>query len=104
MKTLTLMNDVQVLREITDDISYAILRSTIDGSKTVSQLCLENNTPPSSTYKKIKRLRRLGLLGVERIDIDEKGRKLILYRSMIDSAEISLTKDGISLEFRKNGT
>ena len=45
------------------------------------QICYENKLPLSSTYKKIRKLYYDGLVSVEKIDIDGKGRKVVFYKS-----------------------
>jgi predicted transcriptional regulator len=58
------------LTEIPDNTECKIIMSITNISKTVSQICRENNLPQSSTYKKIKRLLNAGLITIERVNID----------------------------------
>jgi hypothetical protein len=44
----------------------------------------------------------IGLITVEGIDIDSKGKKVLLYRSKIKSLMFNLKGDSISLELDKN--
>jgi predicted transcriptional regulator len=81
------------LVEIPDKTGCKIIMSVTNTSKTVYQISRENNLPQSSTYKKIKRLLNLGLIAIERVNIDEKGKRVIFYRSKIRSLEINL-QDG----------
>ena len=87
------------LVEITDKTGCKIIMSVTNISKTVSQISSENNLPQSSAYKKIKRLLNLGLITIERINIDEKGKRVIFYRSKIKSLEINLQAGDVFMRY-----
>lgn len=91
-----------ILKELFDGFSYKIVMSTIEDSKTVFEICEENDLPISSTYKKIKKLKDLGLLFIDRIVINEKGKKIVFYKSKIQSVELILNKKQVLLQFKKN--
>ncbi|HJT47095.1 MAG TPA: ArsR family transcriptional regulator [Nitrososphaeraceae archaeon] len=78
------------LPEIPDKTDCNIILSVTNNPKTVSQICRENNLPQSSTYKKIKKLLNTGLITIERVNIDDKGKRVILYKSKAKSLEINL--------------
>jgi predicted methyltransferase len=91
-----------LLKELFDGFSYKIVMSTIEDSKTVFEICKENDMPISSTYKKIKKLKDLGLLFIDRIVINEKGKKVVFYKSKIQSVELILNEKQVLLQFKKN--
>jgi predicted methyltransferase len=91
-----------LLKELFDGFSYKIVMSTIEDSKTVFEICKDNDLPISSTYKKIKKLKDLGLLFIDRIVINEKGKKVVFYKSKIQSVELILNKKQVLLQFKKN--
>lgn len=91
-----------LLQEMVDGISHRIVMSTIDSAKTAAQISAENALPLSSTYKKIKKLQDVGILFVERIDLDGKGKKVVYYRSRVKSMEFNLSRDQVLLQFEKN--
>jgi predicted transcriptional regulator len=93
---------IPLLKELFDGFSYKILLSVMDKPKTVFQICDENHVPVSSTYKKIKKLRNMGLLVVDSIIINEKGKKVIFYKSKIRSIELVLDKQNVILQLKKN--
>ena len=95
-------NPSVLLKELFDGFSYKIVMSTIEDSKTVFEICKENDLPISSTYKKIKKLKDLGLLFIDRIVINEKGKKVVFYKSKIQSVELMLNKKQVVLQFKKN--
>jgi predicted methyltransferase len=93
---------IPLVQDIVDETTCKIILSTIDVSKTVFQICDENKIPISSTYKKIRKLQHAGLIFIEKIQIDDRGKKVIFYKSKIKTLEFSLKKDGILLQLHKN--
>jgi predicted transcriptional regulator len=68
-------------------------------SKTVPHICRENDLPQSSTYKRIKRLLKTGLITIERVNIDGKGKRVIFYRSKVKSLEINLQAGDVLMKY-----
>ena len=91
-----------LLQELVDGVSHRIVMSTIDSAKTAAQVSAENSLPLSSTYKKIRKLQNVGILFVEKIDLDGKGKKVVYYRSKVKSMEFNLSRDQILLQFERN--
>ena len=91
-----------LLKELFNGFSYKILLSTIDESKTVFQICNENDIAISSTYKKIRRLKDSGILSIDKIVINEKGKKVVFYKSKIQSIELMLNNQGVIWQLKKN--
>jgi predicted transcriptional regulator len=87
------------LADIPDKTECKIIMSITNISRTVSQICCENNLPQSSTYKKIKRLLSAGLITIERFSIDEKGKRVVFYRSKIKSLEINLQGGDVFMKY-----
>jgi predicted methyltransferase len=93
---------IPILQDIIDESALKIISSIIDIEKNVFQICYENKLPLSSTYKKIRKLNNDGLVSVGKIDIDNKGRKVVFYKSKIKSLDFNLKKDGILLQFDRS--
>lgn len=93
---------IEMLREIADKTTYRIIVAIIHSPKTAAQICAENKLPQSSTYKRIRKLQEEGLITIEKINIDSKGKKVVLYRSKIKSLVFNLKANMISLQFNKN--
>ena len=93
---------IEMLREIADKTTYRIIIAIIHSPKTAAQICAENKLPVSSTYKRIRKLYEASLITIERINIDSKGKKVVLYKSKIKSLVFNLKGDMISLQFDKN--
>ncbi|MGN6708448.1 MAG: winged helix-turn-helix domain-containing protein [Candidatus Nitrosocosmicus sp.] len=93
---------ISILKELLDKHSYKILLSIVDESKTVFQICNEISVPTSSTYKKIKKLKDVGLLIVDKIEINDNGKKVFFYKSKIRSIELTLNRKQFILQFKRN--
>jgi predicted transcriptional regulator len=93
---------IEMLREIADKTTYRIIIAIIHSPKTAAQICAENKLPQSSTYKRIRKLQEEGLITIEKISIDSKGKKVVLYRSKIKSLVFNLKANMKSLQFNKN--
>jgi predicted transcriptional regulator len=91
---------IEMLREIAT--TYRIIISIIHSPKTAAQICAENKLPQSSTYKRIRKLQEEGLITIEKININSKGKKVVLYRSKIKSLAFNLKANMMSLQFNKN--
>jgi predicted transcriptional regulator len=106
MKAKVLVYDYQEalprLQVLADVVSHKIILSTIEEAKTAQQIASENGLPVSSTYKKIKWLQRMDILRIERISLDENGKRVLYYKSRVKSLEFSLCKAGSLLQLEKN--
>lgn len=90
---------IALCKLLSTPVAYSTLVSLFNGSKSVADICLENKTPVSSTYKTIKDMQRLDLVGVEQVLIDDHGKRITLYRSKIKTLKIILDKDGIEIDY-----
>ena len=91
------------LQVLADTVSHKIILSTIEEAKSAQQIASENELPLSSTYKKIKRLQTMDILCVERISLDDTGKRVLYYKSKVKSVEFSLRKVGSLLQLERNG-
>jgi predicted transcriptional regulator len=90
---------LRTVRELTDSVSYQIIMSISDYAKPVVEISVQNKIPLSSTYKKIKRLTKHGLVQADKIVVDEAGKKVILYRSKIRGMRIDVEQGNINIKF-----
>ena len=90
------------LQVLADIVSHKIILSTIDIAKTAQQIALENKLPVSSTYKKIRRLYQMDLLYIDKVSIDDTGKKVLFYKSKVKSLEFYLKKGACLLQLEKN--
>ena len=85
------------LNSILENDTYKIILSVIEHSKTVYQIHKDISLPLSSLYKRIKKLEDLGVLSIDKITINAKGRKLIFYKSKIKNLTFNLNEKEVSL-------
>jgi predicted transcriptional regulator len=95
VKDYGIRNDISLLHEVSDDLAYCIILSIIDSAKAATQISMENKIPLSSTYKKLKKLQKCGLVRIERISIDATGKKALLYKSKITKIEFKMEREGL---------
>jgi predicted transcriptional regulator len=93
---------IPLLQDIIDELALKIISSTIESAKNVFQICYDKKIPPSSTYKKIRKLQQAGLVSIEKIKTDGSGRKVTFYRSTIKSLDFNLKKESILLQLEQN--
>jgi predicted transcriptional regulator len=90
-------NTVSFLNTILENDTYKIILSVIEHSKTVYQIHEEISLPLSSIYKRIRKLEDLGVISIDKITINAKGRKLIYYKSKIKNLTFHLNEKDVSL-------
>lgn len=88
---------ITFLNNILENDTYKIILSVIENSKTVYQMHKETSLPLSSIYKRIKKLEDLGIISIEKISINNKGRKSIFYKSKIKNITFKLNEKDVSL-------
>ena len=103
---LVALNDsriaIPLLQNIIDENTLKIISSIIDAPKNVFQICYDNKIPLSSTYRKIRKLQQEGLVSIEKIEVDGKGKRVALYMSKIKSLGFNLKKESVLLQFEQN--
>ena len=90
-------NTISFLSNIIENDTYKIILSVMESSKTVYQIHEETSLPLSSIYKRIKKLEDIGIISIEKITINNKGRKLIFYKSKIKNLTFKLNEKDASL-------
>jgi predicted transcriptional regulator len=90
-ETISFLNNILV------NETYKIILSVIENSKTVYQMHKETSLPLSSIYKRIIKLEDLGIISIEKIIINKKGRKLIYYKSKIKNLTFKLNEKDVRL-------
>ena len=88
---------ITFLNNILENDTYKIVLSIMVNSKTVYEIHEETSLPLSSIYKRIKKLEDLGVISIEKISINNKGRKLIFYKSKIKNLTFKLNEKDVSL-------
>jgi hypothetical protein len=89
--------EILLIHEISDDVAYRIITSISDSAKDAISISMENKIPLSSTYKKIKKLQKYGVVRICRSEMDGSGKKVLLYRSNIAGFEFKIERGGSQL-------
>jgi predicted transcriptional regulator len=79
-------------------VAYKILISLFNDSKSVAELSAENKLPVSSAYKAVRDLQKLELVVIDRIVVDDKGKRIAIYKANVSSLTIFLNRDGSRIE------
>ena len=88
---------ISFLNSILENDTYEIILLLMKKSKTVYQIHDETNLPLSSIYKRIKKLENIGIISIDRIHINSRGRKTIFYKSKLRSLNFRLNENDIDL-------
>ena len=88
---------ISFLNSILENDTYEIILLLMKKSKTVYQIHDEINLPLSSIYKRIKKLENMGIVAIDKIHINSRGRKSIFYKSKLRSINFRLNENDIDL-------
>ena len=91
-----------ILNALLDEYSRKILDSTIDKSKSITEIIREQNIPMTSTYRRVKLLVDSKLIKVERSMVTEDGKRYYLYLSSIKNASITYDEGELIVEITPN--
>jgi len=70
-----------MMEALSDEFSRRILGCAIKKGRTIGEIYVEQGIPPSTCYKRIKRLVESGVMVVERMIVPPTGKKYAVYRS-----------------------
>ena len=82
MDRSSIENDISLIHEISDEMAFRIITSIRDSPKPATQISIENNIPLSSTYKKIKKLQKYGVVRIHRSEIDESVKEYYFTKAI----------------------
>ena len=91
-----------IVNALLDEYSRKILNSTIDKSKSITEIIREQNIPMTSTYRRVKLLVDSKLIKVERSMVTEDGKRYYLYLSSIKNASIKYDEGKLIVEITPN--
>ena len=81
----------RVIEALTTTCSHAVLFSIVNVEKDVVEIASELQISLSTTYKSLTNLEKLSLVEIQRFKITDDGKKIKMYRSRIEKADISTT-------------
>ncbi|NSL76602.1 MAG: helix-turn-helix transcriptional regulator [Thaumarchaeota archaeon] len=91
-----------ILNALLDEYSRKIIDSTINKSKSITEIIREQNIPMTSTYRRVKLLVDSKLIKVERSMVTEDGKRYYLYLSSIKNASITYNEGELIVEITPN--
>ena len=59
-----------------------------------------NEIPQSTLYRKLHELEEIGLVGIQRTAITSEGKRVDLYRSLLEQLNVELKEDTLRIDVR----
>ena len=91
-----------ILTALADPEAVSIINSTMNQSKSVSDIIKETNMPHTTAYRKIKWLVDEKLLVVDKILINDEGKKYSLFHSVFRSIIVKYENNKILIDAEEN--
>ena len=91
-----------ILTALADPEAVSIINSTMDQSKSVSDIIRETNIPHTTAYRKIKWLVDEKLLVVDKVLINDEGKKYSLFHSIFRSIIVKYENNKIVIDAEQN--
>jgi DNA-binding IclR family transcriptional regulator len=71
-----------------------------DAPHSAQEILAANRIPQSTLYRKIHELQDLGLLGIQRTAITPEGKRVDLYRSLLEELKVDLQGTELRIQAR----
>jgi len=91
-----------ILTALADPEAVSIINSTMNQSKSASDIIRETNVPHTTAYRKIKWLVDEKLLVVDRVLINDEGKKYSLFHSIFRSIIVKYENNTILVDAEQN--
>jgi len=91
-----------ILTALADPEAVSIINSTMNQSKSVSDIIRETNVPHTTAYRKIKWLVDEKLLVVDKVLINDEGKKYSLFHSIFRSIIVKYENNTILVDAEQN--
>ena len=90
------------LKAISDISCNLIMRSAISKGKSVEEICSETGVPTSTAYRKIREMTENGIIFIERVLVNDEGKKRILYRAAYSKVAVQCDPGNFVVESTPN--
>ncbi len=90
----------RILDALGDPASREILLMLNDAPHSAQEILLANQIPQSTLYRKLHDLQELGLLGIQRTAITAEGKRVDLYRSLLEELRVDLSQGVLRIHVR----
>ena len=91
-----------ILTALADPEAVSIINSTMNQSKSASDIIRETNVPHTTAYRKIKWLVDEKLLVVDKVLINDEGKKYSLFHSIFRSIIVKYENNTILVDAEQN--
>ena len=91
-----------ILTALADPEAVSIINSTMNQSKSASDIIRETNVPHTTAYRKIKWLVDEKLLVIDKVSINADGKKYSLFHSVFRSLIVRYENNNILVEAEQN--
>jgi len=90
----------RILDALGDSASRGILLMISDAPRSAQDLLSANRIPQSTLYRKLHELQDLGLIGVQRTAITPEGKRVDLYRSLLEELRVEMLGRELRIQAR----
>lgn len=90
----------RILDALGDPAARGILLMLSDAPRSAQELLVANRIPQSTLYRKIHELQDLGLIGIQRTAITPEGKRVDLYRSLLEELKVDLQGRELRIQAR----
>jgi len=90
----------RILDALGDDAARGILLMISDTAHSAQELLAANRIPQSTLYRKLHDLQQLGLVGIQRTAITAEGKRVDLYRSLLEELRVELQGAQLRIQVR----
>jgi DNA-binding transcriptional ArsR family regulator len=90
----------RILDALGDPAARGILLMLSDAPHSAQYILAENRIPQSTLYRKIHELQDLGLIGIQRTAITPEGKRVDLYRSLLEELKVDLQGRELRIQAR----
>lgn len=90
----------RILDALGDPASRGILLKLNDAPRSAQELLVDGAIPQSTLYRKLHDLQQLGLVGVQRTAITADGKRVDLYRSLLEEVKVDMAGPTLHIQVR----
>ncbi|MCI4344786.1 MAG: helix-turn-helix domain-containing protein [Thermoplasmata archaeon] len=80
----------RILDALGDPVARQIILMLNDAPRSAQELLVANHVPQSTLYRRLHELEELGVVAVQRTVITEEGKRVDLYRSLLEEFKVEL--------------
>ncbi len=90
----------RILEALGDRWAREILLLLSDGPRSAQEIQASNRMPQSTLYRKLHELSEIGLIGIQRSVISSDGKRVELYRSLLEELTVEMRGTRLTIDVR----